>query len=139
MICSFFICGSLSSLPVLKATPAFIHELEDITVFWTNIPNPTTQDWIGIYFSSNNSSDAYIGYQYANSSSTWSKGFGSLRFQLLNMRTSYYFRYFGPDYTLLATSNFIYGDNTTAMQVHLQLTGDPAQMRLNSFNKHYVY
>lgn len=81
--------------------------LEWVTVSWENVSNPDKGDWIGIYSppTADVSSIAPVKYQLASSSpSHGTSGSGTLRFNLVNMRSNYSFAFFrnGTDYPVLA-------------------------------------
>jgi hypothetical protein len=134
MIILFTLLGKLLSTSTFEAIinggETEISTIQKVTVYWSGISNPTIDDWIGIYCPYNKSDHQYIGWIWANMSSTWSSGNGMYTFQLLNMRYAYQFRYFQNGYSLVNSSNLIQVDPYKAMQGHIQLTDNNNEMRV---------
>eukprot|EP01118_Nematostelium_gracile_P011152 TRINITY_DN391_c0_g1_i1.p1 TRINITY_DN391_c0_g1~~TRINITY_DN391_c0_g1_i1.p1 ORF type:complete len:546 (-),score=112.39 TRINITY_DN391_c0_g1_i1:21-1658(-) len=119
----------------LTASPNWIEDVENITVSWSGITNPTSNDWIGLFSPTNSDDEGFIGYLSSNQSVGWQSGTGSVVFELMNMRQPYQFRYIRENITTganitLATSNFVNVSADVPMQIHLQFTEDPMEMRV---------
>ena len=116
----------------LTASPSTIDSGDNVTVAWSGVPNPTDEDWIGVYFVNTNET-SYLDYQWASAAPSYMTGSGSVVFQLLNIRQDYIFRYFQQDdsYILAATSNVVSFNNPNEpTQGHIAVTGDATEMRV---------
>ncbi|XP_057531042.1 probable inactive purple acid phosphatase 2 [Amaranthus tricolor] len=90
----FFVSSSIAA-PTITISPTLLTKSGDtIKVDWSNIPNPSKLDWLGIYSPPNSPNHHFIGYFFLSSSPTWESGSGSLSFPLINLRHPYQFRIF---------------------------------------------
>jgi hypothetical protein len=121
----------LATAASLNCKPGNIQVASDVEISWSDVENPAGDDFIGVY----SPPDAEKWYPltriYANETYTYQKGYGSWTFSLLNMRQPYEIRYYpGADDSERAASCTITVDPTQPSQVHLALTGNPAEMRV---------
>ncbi|CAN1137485.1 Probable inactive purple acid phosphatase 2 [Linum perenne] len=83
------------SKPTLTVTPTLLNRSGDaVTVTWSNVPSPSSLDWLGIYSPPDSRSDHFIGYEFLSSSPGWESGSGSLTIPLTNLRSNFSFRIF---------------------------------------------
>jgi hypothetical protein len=97
-----------SATTTLAASPSSVSAGGSVTVSFSGIVNPTTQDWIGLYHPGDAAS-SYISWVYTSSCTTTAGGTaatsGSCKFTIPTTGT-YELRVFSNNsYTLLATSN----------------------------------
>ena len=100
-----------SSSVSLAATPTSVPAGASFTVTWTQIPNPTNRDWIGLY-APGSSDTAYLDWMYVNCSPSPSVPIasGTCSFPISSSRPpgTYEFRLLPNDtYTRIATSNAV--------------------------------
>ena len=138
---------SLSVLPTvvgdaaLSVVPAVVENGGSVTLEWKNVPDPSERskadksDWIGLFCPSSSPSNRYIDYwsvsELVGDNPTSD---GRVNLILYNVRTDCQFRYFtnDPYVELIAVSNkvsFVDGGEVP-LHIHLALTGDPSEMRL---------
>jgi hypothetical protein len=107
----------------LQASPDLISNAEYVTIQYSGISDPNSGDWIGVYSPPdvNLSATAPVKYQFANASSSYeSTGSGSLRFSLIDMRTSYGFFFFRGglnNATAVAKSNVVQFKNAVSLDL----------------------
>lgn len=140
--------------PTITASPSYIVDkgnllsnlylqIENITVSWSGITKPYEFDAIArnlfsiihisflVYVP--NQLAQNLTYIFVNATSTYSEGYGSMSFSLLNIRDTYQFRYcsIGPTgFVCDVISNNVTCKAEQPMQGHLAPTGDPTEMRL---------
>jgi hypothetical protein len=100
-----------SSSVTLATTPTSVPAGASFTVTWTQIPNPTNRDWIGLY-APGSSDTAYLDWMYVNCSRSPSVPIasGTCSFPIPSSRPpgTYEFRLLPNDtYTRIATSNAV--------------------------------
>ncbi|XP_051122030.1 probable inactive purple acid phosphatase 2 [Andrographis paniculata] len=123
---------------------------DPITVKWSGVDAPSELDWLGIYSPANSSHHHFIGYLFLSSSPDWKSGSGSITIPLINLRSDYQFRIFhwiqsevnpkkqDDDHNPLPGTKHLLAESETVAfepgrgpeQVHLALTGRPAEMRV---------
>lgn len=118
----------------LKVEPALIDNGGLVTVSWSGVKTPGSADWIGLFCPAEVDSHAYLDYVFANTVESHKDGYGKFSVHVYNLRTKCEFRYYTNDThtTILSRSNQLEfaGGKNTPLQVHLALTGDPTQMRI---------
>jgi hypothetical protein len=85
---------ALSESATITVDPAFgLRNGDWVSATWYNVPNPTDEDWIGLYSQTPfNITSAPVKFLYCNQSEThMTNGSGQLRFRLVNMRSDYTF------------------------------------------------
>lgn len=103
---------NITSSPVtLAATPGSVPAGDSFTVTWSQIPNPTSRDWIALY-SPGSSDTSYLAWRYVNCSTspTVPMASGSCSFPIASSLSpgTYEFRLLPNDtYTHIATSNSV--------------------------------
>ena len=125
----------------LSVVPAVVENGGSVTLEWKNIPDASERskadksDWIGLFCPSSSPSNRYIDYWSVNElvgDNPTSNG--RVNLILYNVRTDCQFRYFTNDsyVELIAVSNKVsFVDGAEApLHIHLALTGDPSEMRL---------
>lgn len=78
----------------LSASPSTLQESgQFVTVSWSNVSTPSADDWIAVYSQIPiRDGQAPASFQFCNASLTHMQhGYGSLKFYLINMRSSYMF------------------------------------------------
>ncbi|CAN0929470.1 Probable inactive purple acid phosphatase 2, partial [Linum grandiflorum] len=84
------------SKPTLTVSPTVLNRSGDaVTVTWSNVPSPSSLDWVGIYSPPDSRHDHFIGYKFLSSSPGWESGSGSLSIPITNLRSNFSFRIFG--------------------------------------------
>ena len=125
----------------LSVVPAVVENGNSVTLEWKNIPDVSERskadksDWIGLFCPSSSPSNRYIDYwsvsELVGDNPTSN---GRVNLILYNVRTDCQFRYFTNDsyVELVAISNKVsFVDGAEApLHIHLALTGDPSEMRL---------
>jgi hypothetical protein len=102
---------STAPTPTVSVSPSSVSGGGTVTVSWSGVPNPTTQDWIGLYHPGDANS-SYIDW-FWTSSCTQTVGSnalssGSCTFKMPNVAGTYELRLFPNDtYSLLATSSSV--------------------------------
>ena len=121
----------------LRTDPPLADHGAAVTVSWEHVPSPSLSepfDWVGLYCPSRANGLAYLDHSFVNESPSYTKGRGSLKFPVWNLRTECEFRYYqnGTFTTLQAVSNKVTfrGGISEPLQGHLALTEDPTQMRV---------
>lgn len=96
-----------AAAPSLDARPSTLkYSGDNVTIAWKDIDSPSKDDWLGIYSPPTSANDQYIGFIILSTCPTWSRGAGSMKIPLVNMRGPYNFRIFrGISVTLNATSS----------------------------------
>lgn len=128
--------ATLQPHATLVASPSTIQKSGDpVTITWSGVTGPKNTDWIGLYLSSGASDTDYLDFLYVDESPTYDDGYGSLTFNLINMRSAYQFRYFqyrgSNAYNLIAVSNTMnFANLNEPLQGHIALTGDFDEMRV---------
>ena len=112
---------------------------EKVKVTWSGIAAPNATDWIGFYCPVNETASKPLDYFHVTEAErgTWHKGKGSKTVTVYNLRMDCEFRYYrkavGELYTaLVVRSNVLKfkGGASAPIHGHIELTGDPTQMRV---------
>jgi len=87
----------------LTAKPEHVESGENVTIIWEHSDHPTSTDWIGFFYSNNNSQDKdYLSYHWVNPDTKT----GSISIKTPAKPGSYVFKYFvNRTYVCLASSN----------------------------------
>ncbi|KAM9958260.1 hypothetical protein ACTFIW_001121 [Dictyostelium discoideum] len=140
-------CIFASSPTTISVTPGLVENSNDqVTISWSGIVKPTTNDIVAIYSPSTASVTHPWGYIKLSQSSSWKSGSGSVSLPLLNVRSDYIFRIWSPvvnssspilnifpnvTLTLLATSTAVTFKNPNAPdKSSLAFTNSTSEMRL---------
>lgn len=84
-----------SSSPTLSVSPPALAKSGDAALIqWSGVDSPSSLDWLGIYSPPDSPDDAFLGYLFLSSCSSWRSGSCSLRLPLYNLRSDYQFRIF---------------------------------------------
>lgn len=116
-------------------------------VSWQGLPQPSPQDWIGIYSPAASPDDHWIGWLNLTSAPKWPSGSGTLNITLRDLRTDLQFRLFraapnappplqphplpipaGQPEAVSAVVSFAGGGRP--QQLHLAMTAVPREMRV---------
>lgn len=139
----------------ISATPVLLQQSgEDVTVTWSGVTNPSTNDWIAVY-SPSNADFAHklpVNYAWASHSECsdyLSTGAGCYTFTLINMRTDYAFVFMrnGIDSPVISgVSNAVaFANPNEPLQPHIAVSpNDPSLMTLtwvsgSNANPHVVF
>lgn len=128
----------LQNSPKISVTPTSLdHSGDLVTVSWSGINGPTSDDWVGVYSPANvdRTKTAPTKFRWANSSSTHlTTGSGSMTFNLINGRADYSFTFFQNGLTepvSVATSEVVIFKNyNEPLQGRLSLTTQKDEMRV---------
>ncbi|KAK3222895.1 hypothetical protein Dsin_009920 [Dipteronia sinensis] len=140
-----------SSSPTLTITPKILKKSGDTALIeWSNVPSPSSLDWLGIYSPPDSSHDCFIGYKFLNTSPSWASGSGSISLPLTNLRSKYSFRIFrwtqsevdltkldhdhnplpGTAHLLSQSKPLGFAAGRGPEQVHLAFTDEESEMRV---------
>ena len=123
----------------LIVSPTEAQNGEEVRVTWSRIVAPNADDWIGFYCPENATASRPLDYFHVTEAEKdiWSKGQGSKIVTAFNMRKRCEFRYYrrvsGGLYTALAVRSNILafkGGASMPNHGHIELTGDPTQIRV---------
>eukprot|EP00698_Gefionella_okellyi_P020824 TRINITY_DN6617_c0_g1_i1.p1 TRINITY_DN6617_c0_g1~~TRINITY_DN6617_c0_g1_i1.p1 ORF type:complete len:564 (+),score=100.33 TRINITY_DN6617_c0_g1_i1:99-1694(+) len=127
----------MDSTASLTASPDTLsNTMEWVTVSWQNVDDANDDDWIGAYSQTPfNLTSTPSKFRMCSEDPSFKTGSGSLRFRLVNMRSSYTFVLFRSglkDPKAAATSNEVrFLNNNQPLQVHLALTSHENEMQVS--------
>jgi hypothetical protein len=118
---SFKLSGCGSTGPSVTVSPSSVAAGGTVTVSWSGVTNPTTQDWIGMYHPGDPNT-SYINWFWTSSCTqtvgSTARASGSCTFTMPNVAGTYELRLFpNNSYSLLTTSNQVTVTSSVSLTV----------------------
>lgn len=121
-------------------TPTYLQDTKWVNVTWTNVPQPSKDDWIGLWVLWNSSSiypdkHAPIKFQFCSKSETHlTTGSGKFQFYMVNMRSPFQFGLLRGGFekpVLVANSTTVrFANNHVPLQIHYALTKKSTELMM---------
>ena len=122
----------------LTALPSLLLSGDDIVVAFSNIPNPTLDDWVGLFCPQSANDTNYLDWvsvTHLTRKKTQAPTSGEGIMTLRDTRDTCEYRYFsklsGGGYSKVATSNSVAFETNQPVHGHIALTGDITEMRVH--------